>query len=228
MTPHFTFCVRYMAFWLRHLIHPDSAPFHIVDSTIWQSFVNWESSSLYSGKKNSTWTIVHPEKLSKGKRKLAQRIIPRGFLEQGGTVLVPLNVPHMAHWFLGTIKFYTPPQPKQSPPQPKRSPVKMEKAAEQIIDINTWNTVHGWREQYDGPVAAVLANTCEHIMVRREKMRLKENPNAPPQPARKYRLLRRHCEHQSMKAGKHNACAFCTLDNMLMHFLGHECHDSMP
>ena len=145
------------------------------------------------------------------RQKLSQRIIPEGFLEGGGTILVPLNVPGN-HWMLGTLKMQLARFNEQT------TKVK----TEQLIRVCTFNSMTSYREQYDAPAASVLANTCEHVLTHYDKLLREKNPDAPPPPVRKYLIHRRYCDQQSKSDEKKNTCSFFTVGNMLMHFLHKE------
>ena len=200
MTPSTT--SRWMSLWLLHQLGPACrSKFHIVESSVWPSFANFEGSSPVTGCK-PPWTITRPDKLLPRKQngrpqKLHARIIPEGFLESGGTILAPLNIPGLMHWMLGTLKMK-----------------KSDSTREKIIRVCTFNSRHSDREAYDAATASVLANTCEHVLSNRDNELLAKNPDAPSPPVRKYLLHRRYCDEQSP-----NMCPFFTTANMLMHFL---------
>ena len=174
---------------------------HIVNSLMWEKMVDWESGKITDLKKMFKPSRMH-------------NLIPKDFLQTGGIIFAPVNIPWQSHWMLMVILVHD--QNKD------------------LIIIRAYNSLFEASYKYDPTALKVMANVVEHILQKRGV------PGTPPMHAirsrpvrlpcmrsrlpwivgpRKYLLRKKYCGEQD--SGK-NECALYTVANMMIHFLKKE------
>ena len=124
---------RWSAHWMMQF-KTEGRNVYVINSVLWNSVVDFEKGKILNLKKL----------LKKG---IQYRLIPKDFLQTGGIICAPLNIPWRMHWMLIVILCHD--------------------KNKNLIIVRAYNSLfkHSW--QKDPTTLKVMANVVEHILVHR-------------------------------------------------------------